>query len=413
MERKKRNTRERAKEHEAKKPALEYWEWNRTTSDGPDVLTIKDVNGFKPGERILFLSMHRNLACAANDGVSDKPRKAEKFFKRNRDSVIYIHEEGMRGRLIWPWDENKEERPFEFDIQYNDKGCWTPLENGAIGKWTDGTPPDYSSMFEGYIENKRWSEFPDDTCVGWRGPMLRWDLLKNQPAIFCNQDLANSKSDSKYPDGYLEYIEDESNFEAEAIAGKTKINQDRIIEIRKEGDEWLVLISGLTGQQKKTYEKRMEGAVFWPHFPEHTDESYARLYNLLDDGGDDIAFHKILTKGIAKVVKEFGPEVHLIRKYILGQISDIPESFIWRFDYIFQEVKMPKKSGSLPANFPQILWRSERELVENRISDRIRKLDRKKLARRLSSEPDKKASPKPRPIKPSGKRKTTRKKARA
>ncbi len=62
MERKKRNTRERAKEHEAKKPALEYWEWNRTTSDGPDVLTIKEHLGRLKGVRIAFIGDGNNVA---------------------------------------------------------------------------------------------------------------------------------------------------------------------------------------------------------------------------------------------------------------------------------------------------------------------------------------------------------------
>lgn len=65
------------------------------------------------------------------------------------------------------------EGPFTFDIEYK-KDNWYPLVNGYL--------PEKDSQ-------KHWSEFPKNTHIGARGPMIKWKDLVKLPNIHYEYDL--------------------------------------------------------------------------------------------------------------------------------------------------------------------------------------------------------------------------------
>lgn len=51
---------------------------------------------------------------------------------------------------------------FEFELTIGNQ--WLPLVNEKV-------------------QDKHWSQFPDDTKVGWRGPAMKWSDLCKLPSV--------------------------------------------------------------------------------------------------------------------------------------------------------------------------------------------------------------------------------------
>jgi hypothetical protein len=167
------------------KDALEYWDWIDHVKD--QCLTIADITKLKHGERLPVLSIHRNLCDEVypKRGNPKPALAATEFFKETRS--IYVHEEGLCGRMEWHWDKKKKHTSelFEFEINYKPKH-WYPLKNGYLPEIDPLQDEDYPSWGSA---GRHWSEFPETTQVGWRGPMLLWDKLDQQPPVFTNVDM--------------------------------------------------------------------------------------------------------------------------------------------------------------------------------------------------------------------------------
>ena len=61
---------------------------------------------------------------------------------------------------------------FEFHIEYK-KGYWYPLKDGNLPHEDPQGIFDLSS-----IVRKKWTEYDENTKVGWRGPMLKWKFVE-------------------------------------------------------------------------------------------------------------------------------------------------------------------------------------------------------------------------------------------
>ena len=167
---------------------LNYIDWD-TKVRCDYALKIEDILKLKPGDQIKVLCMDRNVYDAAlQEDIRGKSLSPQKFFESNW--AIYIHEKDLKGALLFEFeieDDNLDlvdmtdicQSDFEFHVEYETKhSCWYPLENGYL----PASDPQGFSNFS-WNEKKHWSEFPLDTKVGYRGPMILWSNLDKMPNV--------------------------------------------------------------------------------------------------------------------------------------------------------------------------------------------------------------------------------------
>ncbi len=145
-------------------------------------LKIKDVMNMKKGDTMSVLVLDRNVGDIA---VSANPENVVidpyQFFRYN--FATYIHDNGLKGTMIYHWqDKDYGDDEFEFDIEYAPHS-WYPLKNGKLPKKDPQGGADFI-----YTREVSWTEFPIDTGIGWRGPMVRSQYLKYLPPIYASDD---------------------------------------------------------------------------------------------------------------------------------------------------------------------------------------------------------------------------------
>lgn len=143
-------------------------------------LTIKDFKSMNKGDKIVILSLHRNLLdIPLNTYKENKSYRPETVFKSEKDTYIYMGDFKVKSQK---YDDN-DNKSWSLHVEYK-KNYWYPLNDKGI------LP--LKSVNSGVkLLNKRthWSEFSNSTHVGWRGPMILWKDLKNLPKIhFLNED---------------------------------------------------------------------------------------------------------------------------------------------------------------------------------------------------------------------------------
>ena len=163
---------------------LDYQQWDQL-SYNKHALTIKDIINLKKGQQIKVLTMDRNVWDCLTDCTKGQSYPPEELLA---DSwAIYIHEENLRGKLVfWFECENDQieftneldQSDFEFHVEY-EKGNWYPLKQGYLPA---NDPQGYS--FFPWTEKKYWTEFDQMTPVGWRGHMILWSKLEEMPDIY-------------------------------------------------------------------------------------------------------------------------------------------------------------------------------------------------------------------------------------
>lgn len=151
-----------------------------------ECLTINDILNLKEGDRIKVLCMDRNLGDTTEElNKYDTLCDLEHFFRNNY--AIYIHEKDLQGRIIWSFLYGKgaitESDEFEFHIEYK-KNCWYPLKDGKL---PDKDGQGFANF--GDSAGKHYSEFEGSRRVGWRGPMIMWDKLKNYDKIYWHDEV--------------------------------------------------------------------------------------------------------------------------------------------------------------------------------------------------------------------------------
>jgi len=151
-------------------------------------LTITDVLTLEPGQEIKVLHMDRNLGDTVCEQPGNQLFTAEEFFAKS--TAVYKHESGLKGTIKYSWQESEENPyPFEFDIEYA-KDCWYPLEDGYL---PTNDPQGFSNFH--YDAPKPYTDFPQNTRVGWRGPMLLWNVVCQQPDVYWYNSNYESDSD--------------------------------------------------------------------------------------------------------------------------------------------------------------------------------------------------------------------------
>ncbi len=143
----------------------------------PYHLRIKDVLAMKSGMSAEFLCLDRNVEeifeQANKKGAIKKPSE---FFEENY-FFKFVNREALKGKgfITFEGCEEREYEEFEFQIEYK-PNCWYPLENGNL------KGDKYCNIPQELIGS--WEKFPDDTRIGWRGPMINIKHLENMPKVF-------------------------------------------------------------------------------------------------------------------------------------------------------------------------------------------------------------------------------------
>lgn len=144
-------------------------------------ITIKDIEKLKKGDKVKIVVLDRNfLDIVSNPNINKENTSysPQVFFKNNWG--IYTHNDGLQGTLFEAWMKKDKKPPkenFEFDVEYK-KGKWYPLKNGIL------PAKDLQFNFNLLGKKMHWTEFPKNTKVGYRGPMIFWKDLKDMPQIY-------------------------------------------------------------------------------------------------------------------------------------------------------------------------------------------------------------------------------------
>ena len=101
---------------------LDYQQWDQLSYD-KYALTIKDIINLKKGQQIKVLTMDRNVWDCLTDCATGESYKPNDLLRDNW--AIYIHEEDLRGKLIfWEYCEADQEQidpdQFKFDLKSHD-----------------------------------------------------------------------------------------------------------------------------------------------------------------------------------------------------------------------------------------------------------------------------------------------------
>ncbi len=129
------------------------------------------IGTLKTGDIIKILILDQNLYdILLSYNELDILNTDTRFFSRY--IATYVHDKGLRGKLIFHLENNDDiiYDNFEFHVLCNDS-CWYPLRNRVL-------PETYSKyLFPLMGREVHWDEFPLDTPVGLRGPIILWEEI--------------------------------------------------------------------------------------------------------------------------------------------------------------------------------------------------------------------------------------------
>ena len=172
---------------------------------------IEDIISMNPRESKKFLCIDDKFLDLVD--MSEKAKKPSDFFKYNY-IFDYIHSNDLQGTRIWSCEtmsEMIELEDFNFEINYNKKqNIWCTLtdkgkvDNISISNLHNKEYNGYKNLNQNQNQNqslnknqtqnitiykdKDWREFPRETLVGWRGPLLHWEDVINGPLIYYEED---------------------------------------------------------------------------------------------------------------------------------------------------------------------------------------------------------------------------------
>jgi hypothetical protein len=165
---------------------MELYDWIENQRDKH--LKLEDLSELENGHEIEVLVLDRNfdesIWTSKEIDVSYDP---EEFFEYNKWKIKYLGD--YKWDLIAPWNETYE-HPIHLDI--TDLGLnyfWSPLD-GANGDQiimkSDSVSGKIVKLDEPIIMHV--SDFPDDTRIGWRGPIMKWSDVASGGPVFWNKD---------------------------------------------------------------------------------------------------------------------------------------------------------------------------------------------------------------------------------
>ena len=173
-------------------------------------LTIADIEKMKKGDQIKVLLLDRNVMDIVTENVKcNKIYKPTEFYKKSW--IIYTYDKPTEGTMQLYYEinsnenkkriknnkskknnstlennknnstlENNKNTPFKIDLEINYKeGSWYPLRKGYLPAKDENWK---TNLLDG--KKKKWTTFPKDTPIGFRGPMILWDKLDKLPNVY-------------------------------------------------------------------------------------------------------------------------------------------------------------------------------------------------------------------------------------
>ena len=144
----------------------------------PYFATIQSISNMKKNQKKQFLCYDRNFL-----DLVGKEGKCKEIFKENY-KLTYTHNKDLSGWI--QFEDEKEKTPFEFHLNYMEN-AWFPLKDGRV-------PNSFEIiLFQGPAGmehiGRHFSSYPSETLVGWRGPLIPWDIVKKQRRFIINDML--------------------------------------------------------------------------------------------------------------------------------------------------------------------------------------------------------------------------------
>jgi hypothetical protein len=169
----------------------------------PFHLTVADVKKLNVGEELDVVVWDRNFEeyWIWSHAESEKPYLPEEFFQSNRHTLKYL------GNMTWEFRYEYGGNvvyKVELDVTaLNTRYKWCNIEsNGKIHITKDMERRVNKDMTRKWEEiSKHWTDFPDTTRVGWRGPIMLWERLHCMPQVYnkdgyFGKDLTDSEDDN-------------------------------------------------------------------------------------------------------------------------------------------------------------------------------------------------------------------------
>lgn len=127
-------------------------------------ITIQDVLNLKSNEELNLLCIDRNFYDLVDHNIGNGPVKYDEFFKKSY-KLKYLHVHGCYGQGQF---NNSVPKKFNFELEFNDHLCWYPVND-------DGILPDVNILGRQLktSHGHNFRDYPSDTRMGWRGPMIR------------------------------------------------------------------------------------------------------------------------------------------------------------------------------------------------------------------------------------------------
>ena len=157
-------------------PELTIEEWLEHMST--KFLTIGDITDLSANQSLKILCIDHNFMdiCKGRHQKLGKSTPAVDFVQKNY-IINYIHLHDLTGLVSWNYDNFKEYSCFNFHLNYKQE-YWSPLDG-------EGYLPD--TDFQGFFNldqvEKDYRQYPLNTKIGWRGPMIKWTDVIESPNI--------------------------------------------------------------------------------------------------------------------------------------------------------------------------------------------------------------------------------------
>jgi len=140
-------------------------------------LTIRDVQSMNEDESVDLICFHRNTCDVVRGNGQrrqNKPMDPQKFFHNGGMYLKFTKYIGLLG--MWEWRCGGGPRQGTFHLEYA-PGRWYPLDKNE-------TLPHLGCCYNSELATgKCVSDYPDNTRLGWRGPMMRISDLPKMPRV--------------------------------------------------------------------------------------------------------------------------------------------------------------------------------------------------------------------------------------
>lgn len=182
----------------------------------PKFLTIQDIKNIPIGKSVELLLICRNFSDAymqaVDSGVVAKPREFCKYAYQLTFTKT-DHPSGIYGTWLWHFSGSNQQQEFdrEFELEitrcqcvdcpyYCDKPCgkfmWYPLEGGCMR--ISEAPLEYRMFKLDGREAKPVDEYPTNTRIGWRGPMVFLEDIDSMPDVYWLKEESQIEWERKF-----------------------------------------------------------------------------------------------------------------------------------------------------------------------------------------------------------------------